>query len=761
MDKNTLVRRLLKTFLGELEEHVQALDRNLLILERESDMSVRMEVFKNLFRTGHSLKGAARSVNVDVLETVGHHLESIFAAARDGAINIDAKLFELLFATADAIKDMGQRLGGGKDVSKSPLMALLPRLQAACASPVPASQPSDVALVTTAGESIAAPPSVGGAPISEAAEISTREAREAFVRIPSARLNRLITLGGELRVARSRTADRDADLEHLIDMLKRWQSEWQAVEKSMRGSWRHNGHGDISSGTPQASLSVMRMLEQGKENLLWLMRQTEHLAADFAADRKALDQVAAPLEREVMRARMVPFAEACEGLDRAARDLAKETGKEVDLAVEGGEIEIDRSVVAAIKDALLHLVRNAVDHGIEPPAARVVAGKAARGQITLTAALRQGRVEITVADDGRGFDIEAIRAQAQKRGLPLPEDDRAIARLAFTHGFTTSPILTEISGRGVGLDVVKTAAESQRGSYDVVFEPRRGSRVVLTVPLTLTRLPALLVRAEGQTYAFDSAAVRGLRRVEVGDLRTIEGRDVLVFDGAPVPVFRLADILGQQTHEAAYVDGKALVVVLGVDAKHAAFTVDELLAEQEVVVKDLGPRLQHVNNIAGATILPTGRIALILNAADLLHTALGHMATHALSDALASRPFEAKKRLLVVDDSVTTRTLMKSILEAAGYEVLDASDGMGAWQLLQEKGADLVVTDVEMPRMDGFGLTEAIRNSKRLQNLPVILVTAMETEQDKMRGLDAGADAYLLKSAFDQTKLIQAIEELI
>lgn len=755
MDKDSLVRRLMKTFVGELEEHVQALDRNLLILERGPDASTRLEVFRKLFRIGHSLKGAARSVNVGPIEAAGHHLESIFVDAQDGAIDLDTDLFELLFATADAFKEVGRRLGAGEDVSNCSLAALLPRLQAAGAG----AKPAGAARGPGGDDDKAVPLPAGRVPTDEASGIV---AREAFVRIPSARLDRLLALGGELRAARSRTAGRDADLQRLVDMTRLWQVEWRAAEKSLRGLGRRSGDGEISlSGAAPPSLPVTRLLEIGKEKLPWLTRQLEHLAESVAADRKALNQVAEPLDGEVMRARMVPFVEACEGLERAARDLAKEAGKEVDLTVEGGEIEIDRSVVAAIKDALLHLTRNAVGHGIELPAARVAAGKAARGRITLSAALRQGWVEIVVADDGRGFDIDAIRAQARKRGLPVPEDDRASAHLAFAPGFTTSPNITEISGRGVGLDVVKTAVESQRGVYDVAFEAGRGSRVFLSVPLTLTRLPALLVTAGGQTYAFDSAAVRGLRRVGASELRSMEGRDVLIFDGAPVPVFRLVDILGQKGHEAVHEGGKVPVVILGAGAERAAFTVDELLAEEEVVVKDLGPRLQRVGNVTGATVLPTGRIALILNAADLLRAAFGHAPSYAFSDLLAGRPSEAKKRLLVVDDSVTTRTLMKSILEAGGYEVVDAADGLDAWQLLQEKGADLVVSDVEMPRMDGFALTEAIRSSKRLQRLPVILVTAMETEQDKMRGLDAGADAYLLKSGFDQTNLIQAIEQLL
>jgi len=758
MDKEALIRRLMKTFVGELEEHVQALEENLLILERRPDAASRPEVFRALFRTGHSLKGAARSVNVSVIEVAGHHLESIFAAARDGVIVLGPDQFKLLFATADAIKDAGQRLGAGESMTDSALMALLPKLQAASTGRPSRSLPLGPASQADDGVDLAIPRPTGRTP---ADEVRTPVARDVFVRIPSTRLDRLLTLGGELRAAGSRTVGRDADLQRLLEMVRRWEAEWRAGERSMQGLRRPTVHEEGPAGAADDSLPAARMLHTGREKLQWLTRQLESLAAGLVADRLALDQVAEPLDREVMRARMVPFAEACEGLERAARDIAQKAGKEVELAIEGGEIEIDRSMVAVIKDALLHLTRNAVDHGIESPAARAAVGKIARGRIALTAALRQERVEIVVADDGRGFDLDAIRAKARSRGLTVPQGEREIARLAFLPGFSTSANLTEISGRGVGLDVVRAAVESQRGSCDVASEAGRGSRILLSVPLTLTRLPALLVTAAAQTYAFDSAVVRGLLRVGASELRPMEGRDVLIFEDKPVTVSRLADILGRQGRGADQIGDKVLVVIVEADGARAGFVVDELLAEKEVVVKDLGARLQRVRNVAGATVLANGRIALILNASDLLRSAIDSRSGHTISTSMTGDSVESKKRLLVVDDSVTTRTLVKSILEASGYNVADAADGLEAWQFLQEKGADLVVSDVEMPRMDGFALTEAIRNSRHLKKLPVILVTGLEKEQDKMRGLDAGADAYLVKSAFDQTNLIRTIQQLL
>ena len=301
---------------------------------------------------------------------------------------------------------------------------------------------------------------------------------------------------------------------------------------------------------------------------------------------------------------------------------------------------------------------------------------------------------------------------------------------------------------------------SMRGSVEVTSGPGRGARFNLTLPLTLTTVRALLVEACGQIFAFDNTSIERLVRVGANDLRSIEGRDVLPLGGAPVPVVALRDLLGLQSDVPSRAGGKLPALILGIGGGRVGLLVDELLGEQEVVVRSLSSRLARMKSLAGAMILPTGRVALILNAADLVQTALRLPSMRSSAAAPAAKQ-AAKKRLIVADDSVTTRTLEKSILEAAGFEVVVASDGLEAWRLLQQKGADLVVSDVQMPQMDGFELTATIRNSPRFRTVPVVLVTGCETEADKIRGLEVGANAYLLKSAFDQTTLLETIRQIL
>jgi len=365
---------------------------------------------------------------------------------------------------------------------------------------------------------------------------------------------------------------------------------------------------------------------------------------------------------------------------------------------------------------------------------------------------------VAVSDDGRGLDLEALRRQLRKRGLPEPADDRELARAIFLPGLSTAPLITDISGRGVGLDVVKSRVEALHGTVDVSFVPGRGTRFGLAVPLTLTTLRALLVGAAGQTFAFVGTNVQKLLRLDPARLRSVEGRPMLASDGPPLPVAWLAQTLGLRGQGAAEPDGKAPALVVAAGEHRLVFVVDEFLAEQEIVIKSLGARIRRVPHVSGATILPSGRIALVLNAANLVRSALARAPVRV---AQAGAPAPPRKRILVADDSLTTRTLEKTILESAGYEVLVAADGQAAWQLLQERGADLLVSDVEMPRMDGFALAEAVRGSRRFRELPVVLVTALESDQDRARGIAVGADAYLAKSAFDQKNLLETIAQLL
>jgi two-component system chemotaxis sensor kinase CheA len=743
MDKDDLVKRLMVTFVGELEDHARAIERDLLALEKKPAPDGRGALFASLFRTAHSLKGSARTVRVNLLETTAHHLEEVFAAARDGRLPLNAAFFELLLATVDAIGEAGQRLRTDGNLAGARLDGVVRRLAMATA---PREETAPSATVEAG---------VGARPLAED--------WSGVVRVPAEKLDALLAQTGELLMVRHRAEARGKAAAALQELMATWHKEQRRVEHGAAQLLKHDAAEQPSKA--KDGMAQRRRLEAAiranRDVLSRFEGNLERLAADLIEDRRVIEQTATPLDIEVRRTRMVPFSAACDGLERLVRDLTARGNKRVGLNVEGGEIELDRSIVEGLKDPLLHLVRNAVDHGIEPAAARSTAGKPDLGRVTVAVALRGPRVEVTVSDDGGGIDTDAIRDQLGKRALAVPADEADVAQSIFLAGLSTAKKITPISGRGIGLDVVKTRLTSMRGTVDVAFEAGQGTKFTLVMPLTLTSVRVILVEAAGQVYAIDTITVHRVLRVSSDDVRSIEGRRILLIAGLPVPLVALNEALGFRGNAAVAEGAKIPVVVLTAGNRLVAFVVDGLQSEREVVIRALGPRLRHVRHVSGGTILPDGRVALILNAADLVQHALSLPATAGLADAGAIAPRTARKRLLVADDSVTVRTLQKNILESAGYDVMAAVDGMEAWHLLSENGADLVVSDVEMPRMDGFSLTETIRDSRRFRELPVILVTAMESDADKARGLAAGADAYCLKSAFDQKDLLATIARLL
>ncbi len=768
MDQSQLIAQLMTTFLGELDEHVAALNRDLLALEHPPRGGGE-QLLKSLFRTAHSLKGAARSVGVRAIEHGCHRLEDILEALGDGRLQLDPPLCTLLLRTADAIGDAGRRLRANQrldDTSLGGLLSLLDGLLATMESPtlapstVVSSPPRPVGPAEP--DEAHVPPQAnastdvhagrqGGAPaktVAAAAFSATggenpgddhHVARavpdgSSTVRVSAKKLDSLLAQTGELLVARRRVLARTAEVGAVRDSVARWRDECGGPDRAFEKPCR--------------------------ERLSGMERDLDRLLAQMSQDDKLLEQAAGRLDEEVQHVRMLPFAEACQGLDRAARDLSLAHGKETELVIEGGDVELDRSILEALKDPLLHLVRNAVDHGLETRDERRAAGKPPRGRITISAMLRGTQVQVAVADDGRGLDLPALRERVRQLGLPEPPGEQELAQCVFLPRLSTARIITDVSGRGIGLDVVKNRVESLLGAVQVSSQPGRGARFTLSVPLTLTALRAIFVTAAGQTFALPASNVERLVRLSPQEVRSVEGRQMFSLEGAPVLVASLTEALGMRGHEPLASHARVPAIVLGAHAQRVAFVVDELLAEQETLVKSLGARIRAVKNVSGATLLPSGRIALILSAPGLVRTALSGRLGKALSAApdAAQAP---KKRLLVVDDSVTTRSLVKSILDAAGYDVVAAPDGEAAWRILQDQGADLVVSDVEMPRMDGFAFTEAIRKSKRFLQLPVVLVTARETPQDKARGIEVGADAYLAKSAFDQRNLLETISQLL
>lgn len=463
------------------------------------------------------------------------------------------------------------------------------------------------------------------------------------------------------------------------------------------------------------------------------------------------------LRDHTMRAQMVPVSTVTDQLHRAVRDLARAQGKDVRWAAEGVDTEMDRGVLHRLSDSLMHLVRNAVDHGIESREEREQAGKQPQATLRLHAMQLGPEVILAVSDDGRGIDSEGVEREANRLGIDteeLTEDERV--GLTFRAGVSTAQFVTDVSGRGVGLDVVRTSVEATHGRVEVRSEAGVGTEFRIIVPITVAVLRCLLVEVAGQRFALPFHRVVHSQAPEPSRIAHAEGRPVLWVDGHPVPVQPLSQTLGLAGGEAA--DGP--VVVLASTSRRHAFGVDRLIGQSDVVINALSPLLPPLPLIAGASVEPDGSILLVLDPPGLIRRA-GQTSRTSVPTTPTEGPDTARRSVLVVDDALVVRELQRGILERAGFDVRVATDGPHALSQLVQEPSDLVVTDIEMPTMDGFALTEAIRADPKLANTPVLIVSSRSSDADRQRGMDAGADGYITKTAFDEASLLSAVNRLL
>lgn len=483
-------------------------------------------------------------------------------------------------------------------------------------------------------------------------------------------------------------------------------------------------------------------------------RRLSSVHRELARALSGLDTTSASLDEHVRRIRLRSIGDACRGCERIVHDTAAAAGKRAELFIHGGEVRVDRAQVDVLRDVLIQLVRNSVAHGIEPPEVRRLAGKPELGHITIEAYIEGDSVRVTVSDDGGGLDLAAIVAQGARRGMRV-ESIADAARAIFAPGLSTATAVTELAGRGVGLDVAKQRIEAMHGSITVTSERGRHTTFTIELPTTVATITAMVVSCGGVAYAVPSASVDRAVRIERVGVRYADGKSLVRIDETWMPFGALAAVLGKPSPAMAQ---RVAAIVLIQSGRRVALAVDAIVGIFDLVVGALDARLGRIRHLTGQARLASGRVALVVNASDLIDDLLGMTMTVPVAAPVATK----RRTILVVDDSATTRALEANILRTAGYEVIVAVDGEAALrQLAEHPHVDLVVSDVDMPNLDGFGLTRAVRDNDRIATLPVILVTALGTDEDRARGLRVGASAYLVKSSFDQTVLLQTIARLL
>ncbi len=757
-----LLRDLLPTFRAEAADHLQAMNQALLRLERQPPDAERQELLRTAFRAAHSLKGAARAVSLNEIEALAHAMESVLQSARDANAVLKPDTCDVLYDALDAM----QHLLEGKE---SDLNALHARLAAAGGEqPAPQAEPAPKKAARPAAKPASpkaeAPQSPGGPQPSGGPQPESGPQAEAgaqadsgpafapgaeTIRVAVDKLDTLMAQAGELVISRISAGQRVADTQALRNRVAQAMRTWREL-RVLQSQIK----GDVAR-------HLNDLLNQHYEQLQTLSRELDSLDRAFNTDTTRLGMVASQLQDEVRRVRMVPFQTIVLGLERAVRDAAHAEGKEVDLIVRGADVELDKKVLEMLKDPLLHLLRNAVGHGIETPDARRNAKKSPTGQVRLEIQQRGSEVRIVVGDDGRGFDLQALREASARHGGPVLDENASrdeIIALAFLPGMTTAQKITSMSGRGVGLDVVRQRLESLQGRIEISSTFREGTTFTLAVPASLTMTRGLLVSVGGATYGLPLLSVEQI--VPPKDIFHVEGQPMLMINEAPLPLVPLPALL-ELEGAAGSASLHPLAVVLGVAEQRIAVLVDDVINEQELAVKPLGKPLRRVRNVSGAALLGDGRPVIVLNPADLVKTARGRRRSYTLTIGQPVEEDRPPAHILVVDDSITTRTLEKNILETAGYRVSIATDGIEALRCLEADMADIVVSDVQMPNMDGIEFTRTLRESNRYGNMPIILVTSLESREDREQGMLAGANAYIVKRGFDQAELIATIEQYL
>ncbi len=725
--KDDIKARLMATFAGEAREHLEAITARLLALDRGLPPAETREAVEGVFREVHTLKGGARSVSLTDIEAICQALESTLSRVARGQLTLDRTLLDEL---EEGIGSVAHLLGGGASPGARNHMGGLERAVAPVGveaeQPLPAVEPHAEA---------PAPPAASVSPPLET------------VRVPRTKLDALLLQAEDLLIPKLVAGERVTEGRALAEAL----STCRAALDRMRSSTGRHAH-------PPADLESA--LAAGEA-------QARKLAGQLARDQRTVAAAVDGLLDEMRRIRMTPASTVLDRFPRMVRDLAREQGKEVEWVTRGADLELDRRILETMKEPLIHLVRNAIDHGIEAGETRAAEGKRPEGHIAVSfAGLEGNRIEIRVEDDGRGIDLDQVRAAATRARLVSSEQAQALTtedavQLVFRSGLSTSPIITDLSGHGLGLAIVKEHVERLGGRINIESRARSGTAVRMVLPATIATFRGLLVRAGGQPFLLPIEAVERAIRIGLDQIERVEGREVFRWNGHPLPICGLTRLLGlpEPATQTAPVGTRPCVVVTAGE-EHAGLLVEEIVGDREVLVKELRPPLVRVRNVAGAGLLGTGQMVLILRAADLLVSARqGSRPPQGLpaEPAKPSRP----AKILVVDDSITTRTMETNLLEAAGYEVRVAVDGIEAWTLVKSEEFDLVVSDVDMPRMDGFALTSRIRADRKLAELPIVLVTALESREDRERGSDVGANAYVVKSSFDQSNLLQIIRRLM
>lgn len=750
------LKGLKETFKIEATEQLHVIRSLLIAIEETPDEAARL--LESLLRNFHSLKGSSRAVNLIPVEKTCQKVEHELIKVRDSGGKMPHTFIDKLHEYVDALQHVVNDLTAEGEKNYDFLLTFFDGF--AVDVPEQSGEDAKEKVVAAADDSqmsgLFVVPVIGPA--------------GSTIRLPVDRLEGLVQTAEELVYAKLVSDQRYIDCNDLQSIVNQWTRRWQRLRPEIENEAQHRSTALLRGTTTLgASGSLQEFLDMHDSFVGRIQERLNSLEKSVVADRRTVEVLVDSLLEQSRELTMVPFLVMQNLLLKMVRDISKEQGKSINFSITGGEIEIDRHILDEMKDPLIHLIRNCIDHGIEPPDERVELGKSATAEINIKlSSARGGNVEIVVTDDGRGIDPEKVKRSAIEKGLLTADKSGELTyqealSLIFRSSFSTRGTVSELSGRGLGCTIVKEKVEDLNGSVEVSSRIGLETTFRLSVPVRRQTMVGIAIRLGGRIFVIPTVSIRAAVRAKDQDVRMVEGKRTMIFNGRLVPIIALSDLLHV---EAQLPVDESTALVVGSGEYPISLLVDDVIGEQEVAVKSLPPPLTKIRNIAGATLLKTGDLAVVLNMNEILTSAILVGTMKSDSIGLTIKPVGSpkpprQKRILVVEDSITSRVLLKNILESAGYVVTVANDGQDGWEKQAGEKFDLIVTDVEMPRMNGFELTKKVRNESANKDVPIIVVTSLASLDDRRKGVDVGANAYFVKSNFEKTNLLEMVKRLI
>lgn len=759
--KEDFFRRLKETFKLEAREHLQVISQQLLDFEKNNNY----ENLTVIYREVHSFKGAARAVDRIDIELICQQLEEIFSLLKSSKIKLTASFFNELYIITDFLDKIittpeGQTASILNKITKH-FNSIQKKLGVS----------ENVLKKQKAGsESI---PEIARQPIFENREklqdevlhekdnkmVAEKLTLSGSVRVATAKLNSLYLQTEELLTIKNSINKFKSDINNLAANLNIWCKNWRNFNSSEIKERKFKNEEVLSD-------NIQFFLNDGYKHLITVNSIVHKMENEIEKNSFYTSEKITFLLDEMKSLLMQPFSTLTDIFPRMIRDLAQNENKELDLEISGANIELDRRILEVLKSPLIHILRNSVYHGVEKPEIRRQNNKTSCAKIKIDLKkIENNKLELKISDDGAGINLDEVIRVARKQGHNVEEPADAIKKkelikLIFLNNVSTSPVITDISGRGLGLAIVQEKIDELDGTINVITEIDKGTIFKITLPVTLSTFRGISICLNNRLFVVPTKYVNKVTKIKLSDIKKIENNDTVSIADNVLPVIFLSSILNLHKNIKKNENKKtAEVLVVSNMDKSIALVVDEIRNEQEVVVKNLGKQLQKVKNIIGVTLISTGELVPVLNIPDLVNQAIYHKTEPVLSNDQSKE--DKIKIILIVEDSITSRILLKNILESAGYKVKSAVNGLEALSILKSEKFDLIVSDVDMPEMDGFNLTKVLREQEKYFDLPIVLVTSLESNEDKKRGIEVGANAYIVKSSFDQSNLLKVVESLI